>query len=447
MSSFTFDPSTLVLYRNGEKVVLPYKARELLALLVADLNSLVSHERIFGGLWPDGFVHEGNLTQTIYLLRKCLAGDSRLSIENVPGRGYRLRVNENGQRVTPPRRSSIHIAGFGMAAIVALLCIGIWTGLRPTAIRTLPLGARNDFDVAMYHFDRFVNLRLARTYFELTAKDAPSAPEGYAGVALTDAIDAYDSSEKARYCAHGRSAVARANGLGASALAHTASAMLEVACERSLPRARRELDAALALDPSNAPALTLRARVSLWGSRPSEAIAFAKKAATNDPTSPEAMLALGIAEYYARDLRDSARTFERLLELMPDRSVALDYLERSFEGLGELSAADLILRRAEPESGNAHWVWAARARLLARRGERDKSLAVLQWRASTSDPESLAAAYAAINDDDAAIRDLEIAEARHSLNTQIAWLNDFRFASLRRKFPGLSAAFVTWRTW
>jgi DNA-binding winged helix-turn-helix (wHTH) protein/tetratricopeptide (TPR) repeat protein len=445
LGSYSFDPVTLLLHRNGDRVTLPRKAMELLAVLAADVNALVPRERIFDALWPDGFVHEGNLTQTIYLLRKSLAADSAVSIENVPGRGYRLHVGKNGRHPRQRHGWSIGVLRFSAVSMAVLLCAGSWVGLRLAGTHAPPLTVRDDFVVAMYHFDRFVDLRLARTYFERTTRRAPNVPEGYAGAALIDAIKGYDSPGRAQYCARGRSGVARANALGSSALARTAEAMLYVTCERSLQRARRELDAALAMDPSNPTALAFRARVALWENRAGEAISFASEAAANDPTSPEAVLVLGIADYYAGDLRSSARTFERLLELMPNRPVGLDYLERSYEGLGDFSKAEEILHQAEREPANVRWVWAARARLLARRGERRESLAVLRARASESDPESLAAAYAAAGDRKAAIRNLKIAESRHSLNTQIAWLGDFRFASLRREFSGLSPAFVTWR--
>ncbi len=435
IGGYSFDPATQFLYRDGGAVMLPRKARELLALLVADVNALVPRERIFAAVWPEGFVHEGNLTQTIYLLRKSLAGDPAVSIENVPGRGYRLRVNVKVRSVSRQRA----------LAFAVMVCIGIAVGIGSTGTRALPLKARDDLDVAMYHFDRFVNLRLAQTYFERTARDAPKVPDGYAGLALVDAIRGYDSAGRRRYCSEGRSAAARAESFGRSALAHTARAMLDVTCERSLSRAGGELDAALAMEPSDATALTLRARVALWENRPSEAISFADKAVASDPTSPEALLALGVAEYYARDLRSSVRTFGRLLELMPDRSAALEYLERSYEGLGEFGSAATVLRVAERDSANAGWVWAARARLLALRGDPADAVAMLARRASTSDAEWLAAAYAAAGDGRTAIAELRIAESHHPLNTQLAWLDDFRFVALRRAFPGLTPVFVTWR--
>jgi len=445
IGSYSFDPAARLLHRNGDATSLPRKAADLLAVLLAAVNTLVPRETIFAQVWPEGFVHESNLTQTIYLLRKSLAADPAVAIENVPRRGYRLRVaerngNTTGRRVFPAR--AIAIAGLAMAAIV---WIGAWVDVRSSSARPLPATAREDIGLAVYHFDRFVNLKLARSHFERTTREAPNVPEGYAGLALIDAIDGYDSPDRARHCARGRAAVARAYALGMSTLGHVARAMLDVTCERSLSRARQELDVALAASPSDAMALTLRSRVAFWQSRPREAIAFATDAVASDPTSPEALLALGLAYYYGGSFRDAAATFKRLLEVMPDRPAALEFLDYAYEATGDFSNADGTLRTAQRDPGNASWAWAARARLLALTQHRREALALLRQSESTSAPDALAAAYAAAGDYPAAIKYLGVAASRNSLNTQVSWLNDVRFASLRRKFPQLTPTLVAWR--
>jgi DNA-binding winged helix-turn-helix (wHTH) protein/Flp pilus assembly protein TadD len=444
IASYSFDPATRLLHRNGDRILLTRKAGDLLAVLLADVNSLVPRERIFAQVWPQGFMHEGNLTQTIYLLRRSLAADPAVSIENVPRRGYRLRVLDETSTVAKrPRARTIAI---GVSILAFLVCVGMSMAFHSaSSIRPLPAKAREDVDIAMYHFDRFVNLGLARNHFARTTTEAPNAPEGYAGLALVDAIDGFDSPERGRYCAQGRSAVARSKAAGTSTLGHVAGAMLSVTCDRSLTRARRELDAALVAAPLDATALTVRSRVALWQNQPRDAISFATKAVANEPTSPEALLALGIAYYYHDDLRNAVTTFDRLLELMPDRPAALDFLERSYEGLGNFRDANKTLREAQHDPRNASWVWPTRARLLALTGHRRDALSALRQRASTSDPESLAAAYAAAGNDRGAIGNIEIASARHGLGAQVSWLNDFRFAALRRKFPTLTSTLVTWR--
>jgi DNA-binding winged helix-turn-helix (wHTH) protein/Flp pilus assembly protein TadD len=444
IGSYWFDPNARLLLRRGEETPLTRKAGDLLALLLANVGRLVPREAIFEHVWPEGFVCDGNLTQTVYLLRKSLAADSAIAIENVPRRGYRLRVAG-----TAPRRSrgrtnlrAIAVAGVIAAVIVAF---GVSTAFHGRGFRPLPLDAREDAGLAMYQFERFQNLRLARLDFERMTKEAPSSPDGYAGLALVDAIDGFDTPGREHYCALGHSDVSRAKALGASTLRLVAAAMLSVTCDRSLPKARRELDAAIAVSPSDAAALALRARVAFWQSRPLEAIPFASKAVAADPTSPEALLSLALAYYYSNHFADARSTLQRLLELMPGRPSALDFLERSYEGLRDFPKAEETLRVAQRDPNNAAWVWAARARLLARSGRNSAALDALRRAAASSAPESLASAYAALGGDRAAIAELRIEASRHSLATQIAWLDDFRFAELRRKFPELTPTFVTWR--
>lgn len=445
VASYSFDPATRTLYRNGTTTRLTRKAGDLLVLLSSSAEALVTHEAIFAHVWPEGFVHESNLTQTVYLLRKSLADDPAISIENVPRRGYRLRFRTpNGIRRTSMTKRASALA-IGAAALAAVLCACLLIVRSPGA-RPLPSSAREDLGLALYHFDRFVNLNLARTHFELTTRDAPNLPDGYAGSALIEAIEGFGARDRGRYCTQGRRAVARANALGASTLGHVANAMLLVTCDRALPPARRELDEALADDPSDATALTLRSRVALWENRLPEAVSFALKAAANDPTSPEALLALGIAYYDGRDFNHAVTTFSRLLELMPDRPVALDFLERSYEGLGNFANADRTLSRAQRDPANANWVWAARARLLAASGHPAQARALLRSRARASNAEPAAAAYAALGDERHAIENLKIAASINALSTQVSWLDDFRFATLRNAHPNLTTAFVTWRT-
>lgn len=373
-----------------------------------------------------------------------MAADPAIAIENVPRRGYRLRIAATGGGATEYVRSPTRpfaIAGLALAAIV---CIGTWMDVRSSSAPPLPPNARQDLGLAIYHFDRFVNLKLARSDFARAAREAPNLPEGYAGLALIDAIDGYNSPDRDRHCSRGRAEVGRANAQGPSTLGHVAGAMLYVTCDRSLSRARQELDVALARDPSDAMALSLRSRVAFWENHPREAVSFASDAVASDPTSPEALLTLGIAYYYSGRFLDAAATFKRLLELMPDRPAALAYLDYSYEAIGNFASADKTLRTAQRNPNNAPWARAARARLLALTGHPREALAMLAHSGSSSAPDALAAAYAAAGDYPAAFKALGIAAARNSLGTQVAWFNDARFTQLRLKFPSLAPTSV-WR--
>jgi Tol biopolymer transport system component/DNA-binding winged helix-turn-helix (wHTH) protein len=90
--SFILDVENRLLFRDGHAIAITPKAFDALLQLVEGHGRLVTKEDLIRVLWPNTFVTESNLTQTIFLLRKALgetAGDQRYVV-TVPGRGYRL---------------------------------------------------------------------------------------------------------------------------------------------------------------------------------------------------------------------------------------------------------------------------------------------------------------------------------------------------------------------
>src|SRR6185436_17202420 len=85
---FRIDTVNRLLLCNGEPVSVKAKAVETLLLLVQHSGEVVEKEELMKQLWPDSFVEEANLTQTIYMLRKAL-GEGQY-IETIPRRGYRF---------------------------------------------------------------------------------------------------------------------------------------------------------------------------------------------------------------------------------------------------------------------------------------------------------------------------------------------------------------------
>ncbi len=91
---FRLDPSRKLLLRlpGGEAVPLTQKAFEVLLLLVENSGKLVSKDDLMTRVWPDSFVEEANLTQTISVLRRIL-GESphqHRFIVTETGQGYRF---------------------------------------------------------------------------------------------------------------------------------------------------------------------------------------------------------------------------------------------------------------------------------------------------------------------------------------------------------------------
>jgi TolB-like protein/DNA-binding winged helix-turn-helix (wHTH) protein/Tfp pilus assembly protein PilF len=99
---FRLDVQNRVLRRGGEAIALTSKAFEVLVLLIRHSGRVTGKDELMKAVWPDSFVEESNLTQTIFMLRKAL-GESpeQRYILTVQGIGYRFApdvrvVPENG---------------------------------------------------------------------------------------------------------------------------------------------------------------------------------------------------------------------------------------------------------------------------------------------------------------------------------------------------------------
>jgi DNA-binding winged helix-turn-helix (wHTH) protein len=129
---FQVDPARGALLKDGELVPLGPKAFELLLLLIQKNGGTVEKGELMKALWPESFVEDSNLTQTVFLLRKALGDDSQNPqyIITVPRRGYRLaaqvRLREDGSRLR------LKLAVGGVSAVTAL-ALGVWVYRTPTA--------------------------------------------------------------------------------------------------------------------------------------------------------------------------------------------------------------------------------------------------------------------------------------------------------------------------
>src|ERR1700739_2370957 len=89
---FRVDPEKETLLRAGEPVPLTPKTFQILLVLVRHRQEIVTKDDLLKTVWPYTFVEEGNLSRSIFMLRKAL-GESPQDhkyILTVPGRGYRL---------------------------------------------------------------------------------------------------------------------------------------------------------------------------------------------------------------------------------------------------------------------------------------------------------------------------------------------------------------------
>jgi len=89
-SHFRFDRSERKLWLGPDVVALTRKAADLLAVLIQDAGTTVSHQRILESVWPDTHVQQDNIKVLVHELRQAL-GDSPESpryVQSEAGRGY-----------------------------------------------------------------------------------------------------------------------------------------------------------------------------------------------------------------------------------------------------------------------------------------------------------------------------------------------------------------------
>ena len=81
-----------LLLRGEEPVQLPAKALDTLLVLIQRRGEVVTKDELMKAVWPDAFVEEGNLSQSIHVLRRTLGEnvEDHRYIVTVPGRGYRF---------------------------------------------------------------------------------------------------------------------------------------------------------------------------------------------------------------------------------------------------------------------------------------------------------------------------------------------------------------------
>lgn len=108
---FQLESRTHLLFRDGDVVHLTPKVLEVLFALVEAHGQLVEKNQLLKAVWPDCFVEEGNLSQTISILRKSLGEtpDGGQYIETIPTRGYRFaaRIREIGEENASSIKNSL----------------------------------------------------------------------------------------------------------------------------------------------------------------------------------------------------------------------------------------------------------------------------------------------------------------------------------------------------
>lgn len=163
-AAFEFGPFRLEvgerrLLKDGSAVPLPPKAFDTLLLLIQNSGHLVLKQELMKRVWPDAVVEDGNLSQTIFLLRKILGENARESkyIQTAPRLGYRfvepVTVSPAGNGFAPNPVESAEAkasqwrtrGAWSLAAVFAITAAGVAIWLvtprksppAPVAVRSL----------------------------------------------------------------------------------------------------------------------------------------------------------------------------------------------------------------------------------------------------------------------------------------------------------------------
>jgi DNA-binding winged helix-turn-helix (wHTH) protein/cytochrome c-type biogenesis protein CcmH/NrfG len=381
---YVFDPDRRSLLRSGKPVVLLGKAFDLLTILVASRGVPVSREELYERLWPVGVVEDGNLTQSVHLLRRTLdpGGNGRAFIETLPRYGYRFSKPTHDFRQRPLRISRLSrlILWGGAPAVVAAVLLLAGSAVQSTSAPLSPQ-ASVAYALGLYHLNMRTmgDLRHSAAYFTQTVRDAPQSALGYAGLASAYALEAefekvgspafksdvmFAKRNRDQALAHDE----------ANTEAHAAAAFLAYRFDGNLALANREFQLAFAADPQNATAHHWHAVLLFSQGAIDSALSEWELAHQLDPTSEVISRWLGRAYYYQRRPADAIRTLSETVAIEPFDAPAWLTLASAQEQGGNLRDALRSLetvRRRMPEEDTYVIPDEARVRLLLRHGEGD----------------------------------------------------------------------------
>jgi DNA-binding winged helix-turn-helix (wHTH) protein/cytochrome c-type biogenesis protein CcmH/NrfG len=328
---FTFDRDERVLRRDGASVPLAPKVAEALGLLLAEPGALVEKNALRDALWPEGFVEDGNLTQTIYLIRRALDpdGDGRAFVETIPRRGYRFLAPVGLVEPAPSVRQTAFSRGaFALRAAAAAVAItvlsgGVSIGRNASASPAELTGeAGRAYTVGRYNWNRRNEsaVRTAMANFTRVIALAPNDARGYAGLA-----DAYVTAGDWDYARIAPRAVAfrKAEAYAHEALrrdprsgeAMTTLGWIALDRDYDVERSERILRTAIALRPDQAPAYEFLGVARLYQGDAEGARASLRRATELDPLSPIDLVWYGKALYYGHHFAEARVAFRQLLEL------------------------------------------------------------------------------------------------------------------------------------
>ena len=96
LGKYQFDSKNYVIFTNAEKITLTQRESDLLKLFLDNKNVVLKREEILKSLWGDDDYFMGrSLDVFISRLRKIVANEKGIAIENLHGIGFRFSLEKN----------------------------------------------------------------------------------------------------------------------------------------------------------------------------------------------------------------------------------------------------------------------------------------------------------------------------------------------------------------
>jgi DNA-binding winged helix-turn-helix (wHTH) protein len=105
-ADFLVDVGARTLFRGTEPLAITAKVFDTLVLLLERAGEVVEREEFFRRVWRETAVEDGNLTQTIFVLRKLLGDPDQRIIVTLAGRGYMFTAPVETIQAAPKQESS-----------------------------------------------------------------------------------------------------------------------------------------------------------------------------------------------------------------------------------------------------------------------------------------------------------------------------------------------------
>jgi TolB-like protein/DNA-binding winged helix-turn-helix (wHTH) protein/tetratricopeptide (TPR) repeat protein len=154
---------------------------------------------------------------------------------------------------------------------------------------------------------------------------------------------------------------------------YAARGMVRFNLDWDLDAADRDLQRAIALNPSSSRAHQYRSAVLMTMGKFGEAVEAARRARDLDPMSATESTTLGVRLYYAGRHAEAIEQFQRTLQMHPNFSVAVWGLAQTYREQGRMDLALTEMRRAVELANGSTYMRAWLAHALASAGHRDEA--------------------------------------------------------------------------